>query len=48
MSVGNVCECGFPAVFGFTPVPLEAIAPLYIAGATPRARYRWFRFRARR
>lgn len=48
MSVDNVCRCDFPAVFGFTPTPLEAVAPLYIAGATPRARYNWFRFRARR
>jgi NADH dehydrogenase len=48
MSVDSVCRCDFPAVFGFTPTPLEAVAPLYIAGATPRARYHWFRFRARR
>jgi NADH dehydrogenase len=48
MSVDNVCGCDFPAVFGFAPTPLEAVAPLYIAGATPRARYNWFRFRARR
>lgn len=48
MSVDNVCGCDFPTVFGFAPAPLEAIAPLYIAGATSRARYRWFRFRARR
>ena len=48
MRVDNVCGCDFPAVFGFVPTPLEAVAPLYIAGATPRARYNWFRFRARR
>lgn len=48
MSVDNVCQCDFPAAFGFAPAPLEAIAPLYIADATPRGRYRWFRFRARR
>jgi NADH dehydrogenase len=48
MSVDNVCRCDFPGVFGFAPTPLEAVAPLYITGATPRARYRWFRFRARR
>jgi NADH dehydrogenase len=48
MSVDNVCRCDFPAVFGFAPTPLEAVAPLYITGATPRARYNWFRFRARR
>jgi len=48
MSVDNVCRCDFPAVFGFAPTPLEAVAPLYITGATPRGRYKWFRFRARR
>jgi NADH dehydrogenase len=48
MQVDNVCACAFPEVFGFAPTPLEAVAPLYISGATPRARYRWFRFRARR
>jgi NADH dehydrogenase len=48
MTVDNVCDCGFPAVFGFAPTPMDAVVPLYISGATPRARYRWFRFRARR
>jgi NADH dehydrogenase len=48
MTVDNVCDCGFPAVLGFAPTPMEAVVPLYISGATPRARYRWFRFRARR
>jgi NADH dehydrogenase len=48
MQVDNVCGCAFPEVFGFTPTPLEAVVPLYIAGVTPRSRYRWFRFRARR
>jgi NADH dehydrogenase len=48
MRVDNVCGCPFPEVFGFAPTPLEAVAPLYIAGVTPRSRYRWFRFRARR
>jgi uncharacterized protein YbjT (DUF2867 family) len=48
MQVPNVCNCDFPAIFGFAPTPLEAVVPLYISGATPRARYRWFRFRARR
>ena len=27
MSVDNVCGCDFPAVFGFAPTPLEAVAP---------------------
>jgi NADH dehydrogenase len=48
MQVDNVCDCAFPVVFGFAPTPLEAVAPTYIAGVTPRSRYRWFRFRARR
>jgi NADH dehydrogenase len=48
MRVDNVCQCPFPEVFGFTPTPMEAVVPTYIAGVTPRSRYRWFRFRARR
>jgi uncharacterized protein YbjT (DUF2867 family) len=48
MRVDSVCRSDTPAVFGFTPTPLEAVAPLYLAGTTPRARYNWFRFRARR
>jgi NADH dehydrogenase len=48
MQVDNVCECPFPEVFGIDPTPLEAVVPTYIAGVTPRSRYRWFRFRARR
>ncbi len=48
MRVANVCEACFPALFGIEPTPLEAVAPMYIGGVTPRARYRWFRFRARR
>jgi NADH dehydrogenase len=48
MQVDNVCGCPFPDVFGFAPAPMEAVVPVYIAGVTPRSRYRWFRFRARR
>jgi NADH dehydrogenase len=48
MKVDSVCDCAFPAMFGFQPAPLEAEVPLYLAENTPRARYRWFRFRARR
>jgi NADH dehydrogenase len=48
MRVDNVCDAPFPEVFGFAPTPIEAVVPLYIAGVTPRSRYRWFRFRARR
>jgi NADH dehydrogenase len=48
MKVDSVCACPFPGVFGFEPTPLEAVVPLYLAENTPRARYRRFRFRARR
>ncbi len=48
MRVDNVCEAPFPPLFGIQPTPLEAVAPIYIGGVTPRARYRWFRYRARR
>jgi uncharacterized protein YbjT (DUF2867 family) len=48
MRVDNVCEGPFPALFGIQPTPLEAVAPMYIGGVTPRSRYRWFRYRARR
>ena len=47
MKVDSVCDCAFPAMFGFKPSPLEAVVPLYLLDNTPRARYRWFRFRAR-
>jgi uncharacterized protein YbjT (DUF2867 family) len=48
MRVANVCGCAFPERFGFAPTPLEAVVPEYLAGVTPRTRYRRFRFRARR
>jgi uncharacterized protein YbjT (DUF2867 family) len=48
MKVDNVCSCAFPEVFGFAPSPLEAVVPMYVTEASPRSRYRWFRFRARR
>lgn len=47
MKIDNVCDCPFPAVFGFVPSALEAVVPTYLLNDTPRARYRWFRFRAR-
>lgn len=48
MKVDSVCDCPFPQVFGPAPVALEAVVPLYLVDRTPRARYRGFRFRARR
>jgi NADH dehydrogenase len=36
MSVDNVCDCPFPAVFGITPVTLESIAPGYLSPASMR------------
>jgi len=48
MRVDNVCGSALPERFGLSPTPLEAVVPEYLAGATPRTRYRWFRFRARR
>jgi len=47
MRVDNVCGCPFPGMFGFSPTALEAVVPQYLLDNTPRARYRWFRFRAR-
>lgn len=48
MQVDNVCGGAFPAVFGFTPTPMEAIAPMYLTERTPRGRYRGYRYRAGR
>lgn len=43
MQVDSVCDCDFPKVFHFAPTPLEAVAPEYLAGDTPRAGYLRFR-----
>ena len=48
MKLDSVCRSGFPAVFGFQPTSLEAVAPLYLTGATPRGRYPQFRYKAGR
>ena len=47
MKIDSVCDCPFPEMFGFAPSALEAVVPQYMLENTPRARYRWFRFRAR-
>ncbi len=44
MQVDSICDCSFPAIFKLAPTPLEAIAPDYLAGDTPRAGY--LRYRA--
>lgn len=48
MQVDSVCDCAFPAVFGLTPSPLEAVAPAYLSGNAPRADYLRFRAHAGR
>jgi uncharacterized protein YbjT (DUF2867 family) len=48
MRVDNTCAGPFPEVFGFTPTPLEAVVPTYLAGKMPRMRYDRFRVRASR
>src|SRR6185369_5727877 len=42
MRVDNVCGCAFPERFGFTPTPMEAVVPEYLAVVTPRTRYHRF------
>ncbi|MCA1978361.1 MAG: complex I NDUFA9 subunit family protein [Thiobacillus sp.] len=48
MCTDNVCPGPWPAVFGFQPAALEAVAPEYLSDGTPRARYEDYRERARR
>ncbi|HSO07836.1 MAG TPA: complex I NDUFA9 subunit family protein [Pelomicrobium sp.] len=48
MKIDSVCHGDFPAVFGFEPTALEAVAPEYLGGQTPRSRYKEFRDRAGR
>ena len=47
MRVDNVCACGWPEIFGFSPSPLEAVLPTYLEGGPRSPNYR-FRERARR
>lgn len=48
MGTDNVCAGGWPAVFGFQPAALEAIAPEYLRADSPRARYDEYRENAHR
>ena len=44
MKVDSVSQQAFP--FGIAPTPLEAVAPVWLANRTPRARYQMFRDRS--
>jgi NADH dehydrogenase len=46
MKVDSVCDSPFP--FSIQPTPLEAVAPVYLRGTSPRSRYSWFRYKAGR
>jgi NADH dehydrogenase len=48
MEIDSVSTQPFPALFGVTPASLEAIAPYYLTGATPRANYLRYRVTAGR
>ena len=45
MQVDSVSEAALP--FGIAPTPIEAVAPVWLAHRTPRARYQQFRDRTR-
>jgi NADH dehydrogenase len=41
MKNDSVCDAGFPAIFGFSPTPLEEVAPTYLGGRSdPYTAYR--------
>lgn len=48
MERDNVCGCAFPAIFGFAPKALEAVAPEWLAPAARTSRYDAFRVRSGR
>lgn len=43
MSIDNVCNCPFPALFGITPASLESIAPGYLGPAARRSPFDTYR-----
>ena len=43
MQRDSVCDCPFPAVFGFQPTPLEAVSSQYLNDGTPRTVYLRYR-----
>ena len=45
MEVDSVCDCGFPAVFGFAPSALQAVVPEYMGRQGARDRYDRYRGR---
>lgn len=45
MQSDNICECDFPAAFGFTPTALEVIAPQYLSPTSVISRYSRYRDR---
>lgn len=48
MQVDSVCNCAFPAVFGFQPTSMEIIAPHYLANTAIHSKYDELRLAARR
>ncbi|BBO22331.1 MAG: NADH dehydrogenase [Candidatus Desulfobacillus denitrificans] len=48
MDVDSVCAGGEPLPFGIRPVALEAVAPEYLGGRTPRHRFYGYRLKAHR
>ena len=45
MQSDNICNCDFPAEFGFAPTALEVIAPRYLSPASAISRYSRYRDR---
>jgi NADH dehydrogenase len=48
LRVDGTCERSFPEIFGFEPVPLEAVVHEYLVGSSARARYARYRHDAGR